>query len=273
MGLESERLLHRLIDPETPFVLVDPTEIPRPKAKHTRYVGRLKDGKLGFMAFTLAQPYQGRAIPVCGGVYSEATLNEEGGNRNLAWRSFVWEALRYVEPETVWVFDREFSFAGWLEDLEEAGVRYVVRLAAKQKAYLEDKERRKLPLLVPRGGRVVREGARYRVGDSVSEVNVVGVWEPGHREPLWVMGNLPMGELLEIYKQRMKIEEAFRDLKEYLRMESVMSKTLENAEKTLRLLALAYALGLVVGETMRREWRKRGAGGGNGGTTQVSSFS
>jgi len=47
-----------------------------------------------------------------------------------------------------------------------------------------------------------------------------------------------------------------------------MSKTLENAEKVLRLLAFAYALGLVVGEVMRREWREKGRlGGGNGGTT------
>ncbi|MER3489715.1 MAG: hypothetical protein C4328_07435, partial [Meiothermus sp.] len=168
-------------------------------------------------------------------------------------------------------FDREFSFAGWLEDMEDAGVRYVVRLAAKQKAYLEDKEGRRLPLVVSKGGQVVWEGVRYRVGDSVSEVNVVGVWEGRHKEPLWVMGNLPPGELLGVYRQRMKIEEAFRDLKGYLRMEGVMSKTLENAEKTLRLLAFAYALGLVVGETMRREWRERGGlVGGNGGTTQVS---
>ena len=168
-------------------------------------------------------------------------------------------------------------------------MRYAVRLAAGRKAYLEDKEGRRLPLVVPRGGRVVWEGVRYRVGDSVSEwtipfgtdglrplftrVNVVGVWEGRHREPLWVMGNLPPEELLEVYRQRMKIEEAFRDLKGYLRMESGMSKTLENAEKTLRLLAFAYALGLVVGETMRRQWRERGGlGGGNGGTTQVSFF-
>lgn len=75
------------------------------------------------------------------------------------------------------------------------------------------------------------------------------------------MGNLPPGELLGVYRQRMKIEEAFRDLKGYLRMEGVMSKTLENAEKTLRLLAFAYALGLVVGETMRRKWREKGGAG------------
>jgi hypothetical protein len=60
-----------------------------------------------------------------------------------------------------------------------------------------------------------------------------------------VMGNLPCGELLGVYRERMKIEEAFRDLKSRLGMVNLMSKTRENAEKTLRLLAFAYALGMV----------------------------
>jgi hypothetical protein len=58
-------------------------------------------------------------------------------------------------------------------------------------------------------------------------------------------------------------------------MTNLMSKTRENAEQTLRLLAFAYALGLVIGETMRERWRseKGGLGGGSGGTTLVSSSS
>ena len=100
MGIEPEVLLQRLVDPELPFVLVDPTEIPRPQARRTPYVGRLKDEGLGFLAFILAPPYLGRAIPNATpwrgvvGVYSEATLNEEGWSRNPAWRSSLWEALR-----------------------------------------------------------------------------------------------------------------------------------------------------------------------------------
>jgi hypothetical protein len=69
---------------------------------------------LGFWVFTLAQPYGGRAVPIHLGLYSQATLEAEGTGRNLVWRAFLQEALRYVEPGTVLVFDREFSFAGWL---------------------------------------------------------------------------------------------------------------------------------------------------------------
>ncbi len=58
----------------------------------------------------------------------------------------------------------------------------------------------------------------------------------------------------------MKIEEAFRDLKSRLGMVNLMSKTRENAEKTLRLLAFAYALGMVIGEVMRGRWQREKGG-------------
>ncbi len=73
--LEAKKALMRLYDPESPFVLVDPTEMERPQAKNTDYVGRLSDGKtLGFWMIVFAQPYRGRAIPFHFGIYSERTL-------------------------------------------------------------------------------------------------------------------------------------------------------------------------------------------------------
>jgi hypothetical protein len=120
-------------------------------------------------------------------------------------------------------------------------------------------------------------GVYYRTEGSSEgyRVDVVGVWEPGQKEPLWAMGNLPCGELLGVYRERMKIEEAFRDLKSRLGMVNLMSKTRENAEKTLRLLAFAYALGMVIGEVMRGRWQreKGGSSGASGGTILAFSSS
>ena len=78
-----------------------------------------------------------------------------------------------------------------------------------------------------------------------------------------------------MYRERMKIEEAFRDLKSRLGMVNLMSKTRENAEKTLRLLAFAYALGMVIGEVMRGRWQreKGGSDGVSGGTILAFSSS
>ncbi|TFU13981.1 IS4/IS5 family transposase [Thermus tengchongensis] len=181
--LEPQRYLLRLLDPKTPFLLVDPTEVPRPQAKRTPYVGRLSDGKtLGFWAVVLAQPYEGRAVPVYVGSYWEG--KPEG--RNRTWEDVVEAVREYVEEGTVWVFDREFSFAGWLEALERAGVRYAVRLNLGTRPRLEWRGKRLVPW-VDRGREVRYEGVRYR---GEVEVNLVGVWREGMREALWVMGNL-----------------------------------------------------------------------------------
>jgi hypothetical protein len=138
-------------------------------------------------------------------------------------------------------------------------VRYAIRLNAKAKGYLEDGEGKRVALRLRRGEEVRLSGVYYRTEGSSEgyRVNVVGVWEPGQREPLWVMG------------------EAFRDLKSRLGMVNLMSKTRENAEKTLRLLAFAYALGMVIGEVMRGRWQreKGGSGGASGGTILAFSSS
>lgn len=97
-GLDPKRFLHRLMDTQRPIILADLTEVHRPQAKHTPYVGRLRDGGQGFWVFTLAQPYKGRAIPVHVGLYSQATLEAEGTSRNGVWRRVLREPLEGVEP-------------------------------------------------------------------------------------------------------------------------------------------------------------------------------
>ena len=240
----------RLYDPESPFVLVDPTEIERPQAKNTDYVGRLSDGKtLGFWMIVFAQPYRGRAIPFHFGVYSEATLNEEITSRNLQWRDLVWE-IKELVGETPLVFDREFSAQRWLEALEEAGLEWVVRLNTNSGVKITDDEfeGEEIPLVIEKGQKRQLEGVYYR---GRLKVSVSGIWPKDQREPLWVMGSLEPGRLVEVYEQRMKIEQTFKDAKSLLEMEKVMNKKRGHLQITLALVLLAYGLGLMVGEAAR----------------------
>jgi Transposase DDE domain len=277
--LDAKTALMRIYDPETPFVLVDPTEIERKQAKNTEYVGRLSDGKtLGFSAVVFAQPYRGRAIPFHFGVYSEATLNEQATSRNLRWRSLVWQ-IKELVGETPLIFDREFSAQRWLKTLDEAGCRWVVRLNTKSGVKLEDEEGEEVPLLVGKGEREEIEGVYYR---GQVKVNVAALWREGQKEPLWVMGNLPTERLVEVYAQRMKIEQSFKDTKSLLNIEKVMSKGRGQLETTLALVLLAYALASMIGEAARDEAYYGGGGekggqrgvvvGGSGSSTRESSF-
>jgi len=276
--LDAKMALMRLYDPESAFVLVDPTEIERKQAKNTEYVGRLSDGKtLGFWTVVFAQPYRGRAIPFHFGVYSEATLNEQATSRNLQWRALVWE-IKELVGETPLIFDREFSAERWLKTLDEAGCRWVVRLNTKSGVKLENEEGEEVPLLVGKGEREEIEGVYYR---GEVKVNVAALWQEGQKEPLWVMGNLPAGRLVEVYAERMKIEQSFKDTKSLLNIEKVMSKGRGQLETTLALVLLAYALASMIGEAARDEayhvggdekGGQRRVVGGSGSFTQESSF-
>ena len=79
----KEALL-RMFHEDAPFVICDPTEIPRPQAKRTPYVGRLKDGKTrGFQLLVFSFPYKGRAIPFWFVAFSSRTISREETSRNL----------------------------------------------------------------------------------------------------------------------------------------------------------------------------------------------
>lgn len=248
--LEATKALMRLYDPQSPFVVVDPTEMECPQARRTDYVGRLSDGEtLGFWMVTFAQPYRGRVIPFHFGIYSEATLNEQVSSRNLAWAEMLSEVEGLV-GDTPLVFDREFSAQKWLDTLAQSGCSWVIRLSKGSGVKFYDEQAEEILLILEKGESRQIEGAYYR---GQTRMNVAGVWREGSKEPgfAWVMGNLPPGDLVEVYEIRMKIEQTFKDAKSLLGIEKVMNKKREQLETTLALLLIAYALGLMVGEAVR----------------------
>ena len=120
--------LIRLFQEEAPFVFADPTEIPRPQAKKTAYVGTLKDGKTkGFWLLMLATPFRGRAIP-CGFVtYSSRTIAEEVTSRNQA-HDRAFQSVKHVVGDRPLVLDREFSYLSLLENFVAEKMNFAIRL-------------------------------------------------------------------------------------------------------------------------------------------------
>ena len=128
-----EALMH-LYREQTPFVLGDPTEIERPQARKTSYVGKLKDGKTrGFLALPLAFPYQGRAIPFHFITYSSKTIQKESTSRNKEHLRVI-EGLKGMIGDKPLVMDREFSYEGFLEYLVGERIRFVIRLNTGNRA-------------------------------------------------------------------------------------------------------------------------------------------
>ena len=65
------------------------------------------------------------------------------------------------------------------------------------------------------------------------------------------MTNLSAEQGFNFYLQRMKIDESFRDLKNLLGMDKLMCQKRHWMEQMVCLALIAYAIGLVLGETLR----------------------
>ena len=246
---DPRQALWRLFQEQAELVIGDPTEIERPQARKTEYVGTLKDGKTkGYWALILATPYRGRAIP-CGVVtYSSKTIAAGLDSRNLNhFRAF--EELKDLLGERPLVLDREFSYLELLLRLVEEQVNFVIRLnLGSHPPKFWDAEGREVALTISPGEIVVHNQVGYK---GKVCVNLIGTWGKGFSKPLWIMTNLDAQSGLQIYFRRMKIEETNRDLKSLLGMTKGMHKQQQLMEKMLALLFLTFAIGVLVGEGLR----------------------
>ena len=176
----------RLFREEAPFVIGDPTEMPRPQAKKTEYVGTLSDGETrGYWLMLLATPYHGRAIP-CGFVdYSSKTINQEATSRNqhhfaafATGQGTVGEAAVGAGSgvQLPGIARKPGHRRGELRHSAESGRQ----ISVTEKAI-------RLTLSVPKGETRILNKVFYK-GKVL--VNVIGVWKKGFSDPMWIMTNL-----------------------------------------------------------------------------------
>ena len=241
--------LLRLLQPEATFVIGDVTEVPRRQARRTGYVGKLSDGKTrGFWLLMLATPFQGRAIPFHFITYSSKTIRQEATSRNMEHcRAFA--GIKAVLGDRPLILDREFSYLELLLNLVAEGAHFVIRLnLGSHPPVMLSKTGQRIDLVVSPEQTVIHRDLLYK--DQV-RVQVIGHWQRGFGQPLWLITDLQPEQALRLYQQRMKIEESFRDLKNLLGLDRVMNQRRDYLEQVLALVMIAYAVGLLLGETLR----------------------
>ena len=245
---DPRQVLGRLFREQAPFVIGDPTEMPRAQAKRTEYVGTLSDAETkGYWLMLLATPYHGRAIP-CGFVsYSSKTIAQEATSRNQHHLA-AFAQIKELLGDRPLILDREFSYLELLENLNMEGVRFVIRLKTGVKFW--DWAGNPVGLSVPQGKTCILNRVLYK---GKVQVNVIGVWKEGCSTPMWIMTNLNAMVGLTYYLERMKIEEAFRDLKSLFNFQKLMNKRRTFMEKMVAFLLIAYTLTLILGEALRSE--------------------
>lgn len=247
--VDAKQTLLRLFQAEVPFVLGDVTELPRPQAYRTSYVGTLKDGKTrGYWLLLLATPYRGRAIPCHFVTYSSRTIAQQADSRNLN-HLHAFQHIKDLLGDKPLVLDREFSYLELLENLNAARINFVIRLnLGSHPPQFFDENKQRVELQIDPGETQVYRNLFYK---GKVRVNVIGYWQQGYAEPLWVMTNLRAEVGGQIYFARMKIDESFRDLKNLLHLEKVMNKQQAKMEQVIAWALLAFTVGFMVGEELR----------------------
>jgi len=130
---KPQESLLRLFQKNASFVIGDPTEMPRPQAKKTDYIGTLSDGQTsGYWLMFLSTAFHGRSIP-CGFVSNSfKTINQEATFRNR----HHFEAFANVKDligDRPLVLDCEFSYLELMENLVFEGINFVIRLKVDPK--------------------------------------------------------------------------------------------------------------------------------------------
>jgi hypothetical protein len=141
--------------------------------------------------------------------------------------------------DTPMVFDLEFSYESFFEDLEIEGLKYVIRLSIVNNpilTYEKGKKGRQVKLDINPGQTKILAGVNY---NRTVKMNPVGYWQKGMKEAMWIVINLDPKTALKIYLDRMKIEESFKDLKSLFGLERIMSKDRQYMEKIIMLVLIS----------------------------------
>jgi len=236
-------------DPNAEAILVDYTEVARPEAKKTSYVGFIKDKTRGISMLALSTPFKGRSLPFAVGIYSSALINTENSSKPKQFHEFLKPYIPFIRTIPI-VGDREFFSEGNLRFFIENKMKFVVRFKtgpAERKTVLTKSDGSPLNYNLHKGQTKSWRGVMYKG----MKVNLIGYWDPKYNEPLYIICNIDTKKALRLYKLRMKIESTFKDCKDKLGIGKNMSKTKDNTIKMLRMAMLAYALAILLSERLR----------------------
>jgi hypothetical protein len=215
-----------------------------------------------FMVLVAAVSLRGRALPL---VWASYEKWEFFRSQNQLEEGLV-SMLRTVLPPGVTgivVADRGFGRVSFARHLQAQGFHYVLRVKGKVWIDLPEHWGRLESLGLREGDSrwepSVRYGKQHRF-----ETALATRWEAGSKEPWYLITDVPAGldAVMALYRQRMRIEELFRDQKNVRNgwaLRQIQIRRKERLERLLLVLAVAYAILVAYGlllESRRdaRDW-------------------
>ena len=218
----------------------------------------------GFNTLVASAVLRGRSVPLC---WASCAGHTYGGHRSRnAFEESLLLVLRWMVPGKVGVVllaDRGFGRTELARFCQRHGFRYVIRVKSDVWVRCAGYAGNLFDYPVSKGVCKLLKGVKYRKHDPVTQ-NVVIRWVrglPAKRDECWfLMTDLDAGpaRISDLYRQRMTIEELFRDHKSKRNGWSLRDTQVTTAgrlDRLLLILALAYLLLVGLGLHCRRHYR------------------
>lgn len=250
----------RQVQPDTPLLL-DLTDLARPRAKKMKYLGLVRDGSTGTLVhgYWCVEVYahlpHKRMLPLALEVYS---IDDPAvGSQNLQIERVVRAVHDAVGGRGVWVADRGFDGLEQYEMWFSLHDHFVVRQRGDRSIVTRQGTRLILQdyaewLHQHHGFRVKSQEiafGRVYLPEHAQPLYLVASWRPGEEEPLIVLTTLVVAtvdqalQVLRYYKKRWACEEAIQFLKMRTGFERLRVRRYESLQR-LAILAM-FAMGFL----------------------------
>lgn len=207
-------------------------------------------------ALVAGVPFAGRVLPLLVYTFEYPWKERAVASQNQLEEIFLAD-VETALPEGVrgvFIGDRGYGRASLLRHSRAAGRLFVIRGRAGTRVEWRGQRLKLGELTCVPGGACRYRGVAYQAEQRV-RVDVVAYHDPGFREPWWLLvppgsaAVLPTRTVVALYRERMQVEQGFRDFKTHLGLRGLKLQV-RIAERTGRLLLaffLTYALAVCLG--------------------------
>lgn len=189
---------------------------------------------------TFALEFRRRALPLLALAFNPPRIRKSLWKLRVNATVQVWQALGAHARRAVLLGDRGFASTQFFRDLQQLRVNFVIRVPAKVIIRWHGFRQLLLQLdLQPGMADLWLQGVRYGPKQG-TRVNLLAAWRPGHREPWLLVTTLVDPRLAyELYAQRMRVEQLFRDAKSHFGLRRTRLTTTDRLSRLLMVVTLA----------------------------------
>jgi hypothetical protein len=218
-------------------------------------------------ALLAAVPYAGRVLPVACYTFAYPLTEPALQSQNQLEHIFLLDTETSLPRGVmaIWIADRAYARSRLLQQSEQEQRPYIVR-GRKETIITCQGRRMKLGHLHAPPCKALRyQNVLYHAHRKVP-VDVIVYYDPTYREPWYLLVPVAFRDLLEtdlvvnLYRERMQIEQSFRDFKTHLGLRG-LNLQIDIAPRMGRLLltfCLAYILCVLLGESSLGQQARRG---------------